>query len=94
MPFLMPKDDADGWPIHLELCPACATGKPAAGALLLFLAEGGDRDATRGEEGARPLLEWTKKGMADHGWYWEQSAPGDPQASGAMAPSLSTAARA
>jgi hypothetical protein len=64
----------------LSCVPACTTGKPAAGALLLFLAEGGDRDATREEEGARLLMERTKEGMADHGWYWEKSAPGDPQA--------------
>jgi hypothetical protein len=76
---VMPKDDADGRPIHLELCPACDADKPAAGALLRFLAEGGGRDETRGEEGARLLMEWTKESMADHGWYWEQSAAGDPQ---------------
>ncbi len=60
-------------------CPACHAGKAAAGALLRFLANGGGRDGTRGQEGDRLLMEWTKEGMADHGWHWQESALGDPQ---------------
>ncbi|MET8680006.1 DUF6300 family protein [Streptomyces sp. NPDC004647] len=71
-----PKDDAYGRPIHLELCAACDAEKPAAKALLRFLAETGGRDETRAEECARLLMQWTKEGMAAHGWYWQETPPG------------------
>ncbi|MER7109451.1 DUF6300 family protein [Streptomyces sp. NPDC000229] len=70
---VMPKEDAFGRPIHLQLCPTCDAEKPAAGALLRFFAEGGGRDTARAEEGAQLLMEWTKEGMAEHGWYWQQT---------------------
>ncbi|MFE1775994.1 DUF6300 family protein [Streptomyces sp. NPDC059008] len=50
-------------------CAACGADKPAVGALLRWFAEGGGRDATRAEEGARLLMEWTKDYMAGHGWF-------------------------
>lgn len=71
----MPQDDAEGRPIHLELCPVCDADKPAASALLRWLADGGGQDATRAEEGARLLLEWTKEGMAAYGWSWQEAPP-------------------
>ncbi|MFI9311457.1 DUF6300 family protein [Streptomyces triculaminicus] len=74
---VMPQDDAAGRPIHLQLCPACDAGKPAASALLHWLTSGGGHDPSRAEEGARLLLAWTKEGMADHGWTWLGSISGD-----------------
>ncbi|MGW6744869.1 DUF6300 family protein [Streptomyces sp. NPDC055025] len=64
----LPKNDAYGRPIHLELCSACDTQKPAAGRLLAYFASGGGHDTSRTEEAAHLLMEWTKEGMAAHGW--------------------------
>lgn len=72
---VMPKNDEHGRPIHLELCAACDADAPAAGALMRFFADGGGRDTSRSEEGARLLMEWTKEGMAAHGWFWEEKKP-------------------
>jgi hypothetical protein len=74
----MPQNDAAGRPIHLQLCPSCDADKPAAGALLAWLADGGGHDPSRVREGALLLLEWTKEGMAEHGWHWCESATGTP----------------
>jgi hypothetical protein len=46
---------------------------PAASALVDFFATGGCHDLARSEEGARPLLEGTKEGMAAHGWRWAET---------------------
>ncbi|MFE5091941.1 DUF6300 family protein [Streptomyces sp. NPDC056638] len=70
--IVMPQDDAERRPIHLELCAACDVDKPAAGALLQWFAEGGGRDVARAEEGARLLLEWTNEGMAEYGWFFQE----------------------
>ncbi|MFI5690046.1 DUF6300 family protein, partial [Streptomyces sp. NPDC051636] len=73
---MAPQDDEHGRPIHLELCPACDAGdvgRPVAGLLVQWFANGGGHDASRAAEGAHLLLEWTKECMAAHGWYW----PGD-----------------
>lgn len=75
---VMPQNDAEGRPIHLELCAACDADKPAPGALLRWFAEGGGRDTTRAEEGARLLMEWTKEGMAGHGWFFQESPTVEP----------------
>ncbi|MEV7729749.1 DUF6300 family protein [Streptomyces sp. NPDC101733] len=73
--IVMPQDDAEGWPIHLELCWACDVDKPAAGALLGFFAEGGGRDIARVEEAARLLIAWTDEGMAGHGFLRQDPPP-------------------
>lgn len=70
---VMPQDDEHGRPIHLELCAACDADQRAGGALIRFIADGGGRDVTRAQEGARLLMEWTKEGMATHGWYWQET---------------------
>lgn len=44
---VMPQNDADGRPIHLQLCPACDADKAAAGALLVWFATGGGHDPSR-----------------------------------------------
>ncbi|MEV6397397.1 DUF6300 family protein [Streptomyces sp. NPDC051907] len=79
---VMPQEDDEGFPIHLELCSACDAGKPAAGALLAWFATGGGHDMSRVQEGAELLVEWTKEGMGEHGWDWSLdgagSGPGDP----------------
>lgn len=67
---VMPQDDDAGRPIHLELCRSCDADKPAAGPLLRWFATGGGHDPSRAQEGVRLMLEWTKEGMAEHGWYW------------------------
>ena len=72
---VMPQEDTFGRPIHLELCAGCDAEKPAAGALLRFLADGGGKDPARAPEGARLLLEWQKEGMAVHGWAWATDEP-------------------
>ena len=64
---VMPQNDAEGWPIHLELCPVCHANKSAGGALVRWFADGGGRDPERLEEGARLLAEWAKEGMGEHG---------------------------
>ncbi|MET8038757.1 DUF6300 family protein [Streptomyces sp. NPDC005345] len=72
----MPMKDASGQPIELELCEVCDADKPAAAALIAFFTEGGGHDVSRSTEGARLLMEWTKEGMADHGWSWvERPSP-------------------
>ncbi|WP_198549475.1 DUF6300 family protein [Streptomyces kanasensis] len=73
---VMPQNDASGRPIHLELCSVCDSDKPAAGALLRWCSSGGGHDTSRAQEGAELLLEWTKEGMAEHGWHWAESATG------------------
>lgn len=41
--------------------------------------------ASRAQEGAKLLLEWTKEGMAEHGWHRAESATGaEPPASGPL----------
>ncbi|TQK42681.1 hypothetical protein FBY35_4109 [Streptomyces sp. SLBN-118] len=79
---VMPQEDADGFPIHLELCSSCDTEKPAAGALLRWFATGGGHDMSRVQEGADLLMDWTKEGMAEHGWCWSayqaDEATGEP----------------
>ncbi len=69
--IVMPQNDEHGRPIHLELCPACDADRSAAGALIRYFADGRGRDATRAREGALLVMEWTKEGMAAHGWFWE-----------------------
>jgi hypothetical protein len=73
---VMPKKDTFGQPIHLELCKICDANQPAAAALIRFFTEGGGHDTSRSAEGAQLLMEWTKEGMAAHGWYWAKTAPG------------------
>lgn len=68
--IVMPQDGVEGRPIYLELCAACDADKSAATALLRWFAEGGGHDVARAGEGARLLLEWTKEGMAEHGWFF------------------------
>nr|WP_274036689.1 DUF6300 family protein [Streptomyces sp. MMBL 11-1] len=51
------------------MCAACDADRPAAGALIRFFADGRGRDADRAKEGALLVLEWTKEGMAAHGWF-------------------------
>ncbi|MGN9796206.1 DUF6300 family protein [Streptomyces sp. OZ13] len=80
---VMPQTDAAGRPIHLQLCPACDADKPAASALLAWLADGGGHDPSRTQEGAMLLMEWTKEGMAEHGWHWAESPTGTPPPAGA-----------
>ncbi|MFJ3229223.1 DUF6300 family protein [Streptomyces sp. NPDC086783] len=69
----MPKKDAFGQRIVLELCKACDADKPAAAALVDYFATGGGHDPARSQEGARLLMEWTKEGMAAHGWHWVET---------------------
>jgi hypothetical protein len=83
---VMPQDDAAGRPIQLQLCSSCDADKPAAGALLRWFATGGGHDLSRADEGARLLLEWTKEGMGEHGWYWSESTPDDAPPRSEMAP--------
>lgn len=74
-----PKDDAQGRPIHMELCAASDTGdphRPAAGMLVQFFADGGGRDLSRSEEGAILLMDWTRECMAAHGWEWQAPRTG------------------
>lgn len=78
---VMPKDDDQGHPIHLELCPACDSDRPAAAALLRWFASSAAHDPARVEEGARLLLEWAKEGMAAHGWDWVDEPGDDPATS-------------
>ncbi|MET9499543.1 DUF6300 family protein [Streptomyces sp. NPDC006552] len=76
-----PKNDADGRPIHLQLCAACDTGdatRPAAGILVQFFTEGGGHDTARAAEGARLMVDWTKECMAGHGWHWKPDTSGGP----------------
>ncbi|MFI2241234.1 DUF6300 family protein [Streptomyces chrestomyceticus] len=73
---VMPQDDEHGRPIHLELCAACDADTPAAGALIRFFGAGGGHHAGRGQESARLLMEWTKEGVAAHGWSWQETPPG------------------
>ncbi|MFF8534248.1 DUF6300 family protein [Streptomyces sp. NPDC015532] len=54
----------------------CDANQPAAAALIRFFTEGGGHDTSRSAEGAQLLMEWTKEGMAAHGWYWAKTAPG------------------
>ncbi|MGW3950161.1 DUF6300 family protein [Streptomyces sp. NPDC004752] len=78
MSAVAPQDDEHGRPIHLELFPACDTGdvdRPAAGLLVRWFANDGGHDASRVQEGAHLLMEWTKECMAAHGWYWQQTPP-------------------
>lgn len=70
--IVMPQNDEHGRPIHLELCPACDADRPAAGALIRYFEDGRGRDATRAKEGALLVMEWTKEGMAAHGWFFEE----------------------
>ncbi|WP_406301323.1 DUF6300 family protein [Streptomyces sp. NBC_00885] len=72
---VMPQEDANGFPIHLELCSSCDADKPAAAALLCWFATGGGHDMSRVHEGADLLMEWTKEGMAEHGWCWSAHEP-------------------
>lgn len=81
---VMPKDDEQGRPIHLELCPACDSDRPAAAAVRRWFASGAAQDPARVEEGGHLLLEWAKEGMAAHGWDWVDNRGDDP------APSNST----
>ncbi|MGY0071776.1 DUF6300 family protein (plasmid) [Streptomyces sp. QTS137] len=76
-----PKNDAQGRPIHMELCASCDAGdadRPAAGLLLQFFADGGGQDETRASEAAHLMMEWTKECMAAHGWYWQETPPDQP----------------
>jgi len=72
---VMPQDDQDGRPIHLELCATCDADKPAAQALIRWIATGGGRDTSRSEEGAQLVVAWTREAMAVYGWSWEQTPP-------------------
>ncbi|QKZ23810.1 DUF6300 family protein [Streptomyces chartreusis] len=68
---IAPKADAQGRPIHPELCAACDTGdphRPAAGMLAQYFADRGGHDLSRSEEGATLLTDWTRECMAAHGW--------------------------
>lgn len=72
---VMPQDDQQGRPIHLELCEACDADKPAAGALIRYFDSDGAKDTSRSQEGAQLLLAWTREAMAAYGWFWEQTPP-------------------
>ncbi|MFE9684062.1 DUF6300 family protein [Streptomyces sp. NPDC006285] len=69
----MPKTDAYGRSIQLELCKDCDADQSAAAAVIHFFATGGGHDVSRAREGARLMMEWTKEGMAAHGWYLEEN---------------------
>ncbi|WP_413755187.1 DUF6300 family protein [Streptomyces sp. MMBL 11-3] len=69
----MPKTDAYGRRIQLELCKDCDAGKPAAAAVIAFFATGGGHDLSRAEEGSRLMMEWTKEGISAYGWHWEET---------------------
>ncbi|WP_328698030.1 DUF6300 family protein [Streptomyces sp. NBC_00342] len=70
--IVMPQNDEHGRPIHLELCAACDSDRPAAGTVSRFFVNGHGRDTARAKQGALLVMEWTKEGMAAHGWFWEQ----------------------
>ncbi|MFF3313193.1 DUF6300 family protein [Streptomyces sp. NPDC002952] len=72
----MPKKDALGKPIVLELCKVCDAKRLAAAAVIDFFATGGGHDLARAREGARLLTEWTTEGMAAYGWYPAEPGPG------------------
>lgn len=72
----MPKNDATGRRIRLELCKVCDADKPAASAVIGFFASGGGHDLSRAEEGSRLMIEWTREGMAAYGWYWSETSRG------------------
>lgn len=72
----MPKTDAYGRRIRLELCKVCDADKPAAAAVIRFFTTGGGHDLSRAEEGSRLMMEWTREGMAAYGWYWEEKPRG------------------
>lgn len=77
MSAVAPENDAEGWPIHLELCPRCDSAdcsRPHAGILVQFFIDGGGRDTERAAEGAQLLIEWTKECLAAHGYRWEPGA--------------------
>ncbi|WP_443061427.1 DUF6300 family protein [Streptomyces sp. NBC_00414] len=59
-----------------ELCKVCDTDKPAAAAVIGFFTSGGGHDLSRAEEGSRLMIEWTREGMAAHGWHWEETPRG------------------
>ncbi|MGW1930089.1 DUF6300 family protein [Streptomyces sp. NPDC001919] len=51
-------------PIHLALCAACDTGdtgRPAAGLLVQWFADGGGKDASHVREGAHLPAEWIRE---------------------------------
>ncbi|MCX4564691.1 DUF6300 family protein [Streptomyces phaeochromogenes] len=72
----MPKTDAYGRRIRLELCKVCDADKPAAAAVIRFFTTGGGHDLSRAEEGSRLMTEWTREGMAAYGWHWEETPRG------------------
>ncbi|MGW4559248.1 DUF6300 family protein [Streptomyces sp. NPDC004365] len=75
---VMPQDDDQGWPTHLELCTSCDLGdatRPAAGILVQFFADGGGHDESRSQEATQLLTEWTREAMAAHRWYWHKKPP-------------------
>ncbi|MGQ5652781.1 DUF6300 family protein [Streptomyces sp. EKR5.2] len=75
---VMPQDDDQGWPTHLEVCTSCDLGdatRPAAGILVQFFADGGGHDESLSQEAAQLLTEWTREAMAAHRWYWHEKPP-------------------
>ncbi|MEE1928784.1 DUF6300 family protein [Streptomyces sp. TRM 70351] len=74
----MPKTDAYGRRIQLELCKVCDTDKPAAAASTNFLTTAGGHDLSRAEEASQLMIKWTREGMAAYVWYWEDPPPPQP----------------
>ncbi|MFI1400412.1 DUF6300 family protein [Streptomyces sp. NPDC020681] len=90
---VMPQEDENGFPIHLELCASCDVGKPAACALLAWFGTGGGYDMARVEEGADLFVEWTKEGMAAHGWVLSADEPSEVADEAAPVPGDEASAR-
>ncbi|MEU2561840.1 DUF6300 family protein [Streptomyces longispororuber] len=57
------------------MCSACDTGQPAAAALIQFFADGGGRDGSGAEQGARLMWAWAREGLATYGWCSEEGPP-------------------
>ncbi|MGW3664799.1 DUF6300 family protein [Streptomyces sp. NPDC005141] len=66
----MPKKDAAGRPVELELCRTCDADQPAAAALIRFLTDGANHSLRQCTENGQLMIAWMKEGMAAaHGWY-------------------------
>lgn len=63
----MPTTGAFGQWLVIQLCPRCATGSSAAGALLRFFLYDGGKGTSRTAEAAELGFAWQKEAMAAHG---------------------------